>query len=115
MQFFRKKICDALFCVRRGLRIVTVFVVLVLETVAGVGIDLEVRRITVGFHLLLELVDGVGADALVLPAEIAQNLCFHRFSVGLGFRQAPKEIRLTGWVCHCLVRCIFLTPCVDFG
>src|SRR4051812_17134663 len=81
-----KKVVDPLFRVGRGLRIVPFPIDRVLESVSGIGVNLEIYRVSVDFHLLFELMDGLGRDALILAAEITQHLCFDGFSIGIRVR-----------------------------
>src|SRR3954468_2200595 len=82
-----KKVVDPLFRVGRGLRIVPFPIDRVLESVSGIGVNLEIDGIPVSFYLLLEFADGLGRDSLVLAAKITQHLCFDGFNLSLRVRQ----------------------------
>src|SRR3954468_4739469 len=77
----REEVADPLLRIRRGLGIVSLPIDRVLETVAGIGVDLKVHRISIRFHLRFELGDGLRRDALVLPAKISQHLGGNRLYI----------------------------------
>src|SRR5271165_678437 len=53
---------------------IALLIVRVLETVSGVGEDVDVNDLAERLHLRFEFVDVVGSDALVLPAEDAEDV-----------------------------------------
>src|SRR5947209_17490773 len=86
--FFQRsceKVADPLLRIRRSLGIVPLPIDRILESMASVGVDLEVHRIPVRFHLLFEFVDCLRRDPLVLSAKIPQHLGVNGFYVAVGF------------------------------